>query len=176
MVQGTTWWWPCYKAETCSCILHVIWYTVIQSDILFVGVLTAHIWKYTHILLAHKLTYSNHAQDSICGRFYTSAGLHRTVTPAWNDSGGSDRSEQQQHVLPSRFSNPPPSWATMKLQPISDSCITGSHTAAHPIPSQFKMTTKSIIIPNDVSRLSISNQLYSQNDELGMRVFNMLGI
>jgi hypothetical protein len=39
----------------------------------------------------------------------------------------------QQHVLPSRFSNPPPSWAPMKLQPISDSCIIGSHTAAHPI-------------------------------------------
>jgi hypothetical protein len=38
------------------------------------------------------------------------------------------------------------------------------------------MTTKSIIITNDVSRLSFSNQLYSQNDELGMRIFNTLGL
>jgi hypothetical protein len=37
LVQGTTWWWPSYKAETCSCIWHsVVYYTVILSDISFV--------------------------------------------------------------------------------------------------------------------------------------------
>jgi hypothetical protein len=46
LVQGTTWWWPSYKAETCSCIIHsdTIWRIVCS-------VLTAHICKYIHILL-----------------------------------------------------------------------------------------------------------------------------
>jgi hypothetical protein len=37
LVQGTTRCWPSYKAETCSCILHiVVYHTVILSDILLV--------------------------------------------------------------------------------------------------------------------------------------------
>jgi hypothetical protein len=84
LVQGTTWWWPSYKAETYSCILHiVVYYTVILSDILlcfdcpymtvytpvmlyitqwyyltifFFCVLTARIWQYIHILCCINLT------------------------------------------------------------------------------------------------------------------------
>jgi hypothetical protein len=45
LVQGTTWWWPPYKAETCSCMLHtVVYYTVILSDILFL-VFWPHVYK-----------------------------------------------------------------------------------------------------------------------------------